>query len=648
MTCRSFNVSAAGFPVVAGDFHHAIIGKAARIAMETDCKPMAWTMLRRVLAPLAGLLAITGLALPAGASGGELRHGIAMHGEPALPPGFAHLPYADPDAPKGGRIVVGLQGTYDSLNPLIVLGVAPDVVPRYVLQSLMLRSLDEPFTVYGLIATSVEMPEDRSSVVFNLDPRARFSDGHPLTAEDVRFTFDLLKQYGKPFHRSSFGQVKSVEIADPHKIRFDLSGANDRELPLIIATMPIFAAHATDPARFNTTTLAPPIGSGPYTISEVRPGERVVLQRRHDFWGEDLPIVRGLYNFQEVRYEFYRDANTLFEAFKAGLYDYRVESDPGRWVSGYDFPAVRDGRIARDTISLRTPKGMNGFVFNTRRGPFQDVRVREALGYLFDFDWVNRNLFFGLLQRSTSYFAGSDLSSFGKPASEPERELLAPFPDAVREDIFDGKWAPPASDGSGRDREQARAALALLKEAGFVLDRGLLRRRDTDEPLAFEILVNSRAQERLALNYAQSLERIGVRPQIRLVDDVQYWRRLSTFDFDMIQWLWPASASPGNEQRNRWGKAAAARGGSLNYAGAEFGCGRCHDRCDAQRKRPRGFCRRRAGARPRPPVRLLRRSAVLRRRPMDRPRRGFAQASGDTPTRDKRRSLVASRPLGHD
>ena len=220
-------------------------------------------------------------------------------------------------------------------------------------------------------------------------------------------------------------------------------------------------------------------------------------------------------------------------------------------------------------ISLRTPKGMNGFVFNTRRGPFQDVRVREALGYLFDFDWVNRNLFFGLLQRSTSYFAGSDLSSFGKPASEPERELLAPFPDAVREDIFDGKWAPPASDGSGRDREQARAALALLKEAGFVLDRGLLRRRDTDEPLAFEILVNSRAQERLALNYAQSLERIGVRPQIRLVDDVQYWRRLSTFDFDMIQWLWPASASPGNEQRNRWGKAAAARGGSLNYAGAE-------------------------------------------------------------------------------
>lgn len=496
------------------------------------------------------------------------RHGIAMHGEPALEPGFPNLPYANPEAPKGGRIVLALQGSFDSLNPLIVIGVAPDVVPRYVLQSLMMRSADESFTMYGLIARSAEMPDDRSSIAFDLDPRARFSDGKPVTAEDVRFTFGLLKKHGKPFHRSSFGQVKAVEIESPQRIRFDLSGSNDRELPLIIAMMPIFAAHATDPETFDKTTLAPPIGSGPYAVSEVKPGERIVLTRRKDFWAEDLPVIRGLYNFDEIRYDFYRDANSMFEAFKAGLYDYRIEGDPGRWATGYDIPSVRSGRITRETVPIRLPKGMNGFVYNTRRALFADPRVREALGYLFDFDWVNRNLFFGLLSRSDSYFAGSDLSSAGRPADERERMLLAPFPGAVREDILDGKWSPAAADGSGRDRDSARRALALLAEAGWVLDNHVLRHKETGKAFAFEMLVNSRQQERLALNFSQSLGRVGIRARVRLVDDVQYWRRLAQFDFDMVQWVWPASASPGNEQRNRWGSPAAKRSGSLNYSGA--------------------------------------------------------------------------------
>ncbi|MGO4570851.1 extracellular solute-binding protein [Microvirga sp. 2TAF3] len=508
------------------------------------------------------------VAMSPGARAEMLRHGIAMHGEPALASDFKHLPYADPDAPKGGRIVLALQGTFDSLNPLIVLGVAPDAVPRYVLQSLMMRSLDEPFTVYGLVARSAEMPDDRSSIAFNLDPRARFSDGHPLTAEDVRFTFELLRKNGKPFHRSSFGQVKAVEVENPHRIRFDLSGSNDRELPLIIATMPILAAHATSPDTFANTTLTPPVGSGPYAITEVKPGERVVLTRRADYWGNDLPITHGLYNFDEIRYDFYRDANTLFEAFKAGLYDYRLEGDPSRWATGYDFPAVKDGRVTLETLPIRTPKGMSGFVFNTRRPVFADPRVREALGYLFDFDWVNRNLYFSLLTRSDSYFAGSDLSSSGKPASEQEQALLAPFPDAVRKDILEGRWTPPSSNGSGRDRKSARQALALLSQAGWSLEGNILREKGTGEPFVFEMLVNSRQQERLALNFSQSLSRIGVTAKVRLVDDVQYWRRLSNFDFDMVQWTWPASASPGNEQRNRWGSAAAQRGGSLNYSGA--------------------------------------------------------------------------------
>jgi len=516
------------------------------------------------------LVLLIALAAPVAAAELETaRHGIAMHGEPVLPPDFPHLPYADPEAPGGGRITLALQGTFDSLNPLIVIGVAPDVVPRYVLQSLMLRSADEPFTVYGLLARSAEMPDDRSWVAFNLDPRARFSDGKSVTAEDVRFTFELLKKHGKPFHRSSLAQVKEVEVAGTDRIRFDLTGSNDRELPLIIAMMPIFPSHATDADRFNETTLVPPVGSGPYAITEVRPGERIVLTRRSDFWAEDLPVVRGLYRFDEIRYDFYRDANTLFEAFKAGLYDYRVESDPGRWATAYEIPAVHEGRVVRETLPIRTPKGMNGFVFNTRRALFADVRVREALGYLFDFDWVNRNLFFGVLQRSNSYFAGSDLSAHGRPADETERRLLAPYPGAVRADILEGSWSPASPDGSGRDRDAARRALALLSEAGWVLEGSSLRRRDTGEPFTFELLVNSRAQERLALNYAQSLQRIGIEPRVRLVDDVQYWRRLSRFEFDMVQWTWGATASPGNEQRNRWGTAAADRSGSLNYPGAK-------------------------------------------------------------------------------
>lgn len=495
------------------------------------------------------------------------RHGIARHGDPALPPGFAHLPYANPDAPKGGRLVLGLQGTFDSLNPMVVVGVAPDAVPRYVQQSLLARSLHEPFTGYGLLARSVEMPDDRSSVLFRLDPRARFSDGRPVTAGDVRFTFELLRDHGKPFHRSSLGQVRAVETPDEHTIRFDLGGSEDRELPLIIGRLPIHPAHATDAGRFASTTLDPPIGSGPYRVTEVRPGERVVLTRRRDFWAEDHPLTRGLFNFEEIRYEFYRDGNTRFEAFKAGLYDVHIETDPARWRTGYDVPAVRDGRIKRETIPLRTPKGMGGFVFNTRRPHFADARVREALGLVLDFPWINRNLFHGLLSRTGSYFDKSELSARGVPADERERALLAPFPDAVRPDILQGRYAPFETDGSGRDRDAARRALALLAAAGWTLENDRLRRRGTGETLAFEMLVQSAQQERLALSFAAALRRIGVGMRIRQVDDVQFWRRLGAFDFDMIQWTWGVSTSPGSEQRSRWGSDAAGRPGSLNFAG---------------------------------------------------------------------------------
>lgn len=517
----------------------------------------------------AGALVAQALA-PSAATAQEPqpRHAVAMHGEPALPADYTHFPYADPEAPRGGRMATALQGTFDGLNPFIVTGVAPDAAPKYVWESLMVRSLDEPFTLYGLVARSITMPDDRTFAVFDLDPRATFSDGRPLTAQDVLFSFEMLRDKGKPFHRSNFGKVASVEVVDDHTIRFDFGDSGDRELPLLVASMPIFASHTMDPETFDRTSLTPPVGSGPYVFSVVSPGERIVLTRRDDYWAEDLPPVRGLYNFDEIRYEFFRDANTMFEAFKTGVYDIRFETDATRWATGYDFPALTQGRITREEVASRLPQGMNGFVFNTRRELFSDIRVREALGLVFDFEWVNRNLLFGLYQRAGSYFDGSDLSARGVPASEAERALLAPYADAVLPEIMDGTWQPPVSDGSGRDRVLIREAIRLLAEAGWRLDGGVMKNAETGAPFTFEFLAVNRQQERLALNWSEQLARIGITAQIRLVDDAQYWRRLAAFDYDMVQWTWPVSLSPGNEQVNRWTSGAADREGSLNLAGA--------------------------------------------------------------------------------
>ncbi len=493
--------------------------------------------------------------------------GLAMHGKPALTEGFKHLPYVNPQAPKGGRLVLGLQGTFDSLNPFIVLGVAPDIASKYVLQSLMMRSQDEPFTLYGLLAKSYEMPEDRSRITFNIDERAAFSDGHPVTAEDVEFSFRLLKESGKPYHRSSFNNVKSVQIISSHRIEFDLSASQDRELPLVIATMPIFAKHTINENEFSNTTLKPIIGSGPYAFETIKPGETVSVKRRSDYWGENIPVAQGLNNFDEIRYDFYRDSNSLFEAFKAGLYDYRLESDATRWIGGYNIAPVKNGKIIKETHPIKTPKGMRAFVFNTRRALFSDIRVREALSYMFDFEWVNRNLYMGTLKRSNSYFNASELSASGTPANDYERTLLAPYLSAIPDSIIHGVWESPTADGSGRDRSMALKAVQLLKKAGWERSGEVLRHKQTGEIFEFEFLVTSLEQERLAINYAASLKRLGVICTVRRVDDAQFWRRIADFNFDMIQWTWPVSASPGSEQRGRWGSAAAARTGSLNYAG---------------------------------------------------------------------------------
>ena len=490
-----------------------------------------------------------------------------MHGAPALPANFPALPYADPQAPQGGTLRLGVLGTFDSLNPFNVkaLSTAEGLV-GHVFQHLMARSYDEPFTLYGLVAKSIETDAARDYATFRLDPRAHFSDGAPITADDVRFTFELLRAHGRPPQRTAFALVKAVTTPDAHTIRFDLTGADDRELPLILALMPVLSRAHTDVADFEEPSLAIPIGSGPYVVDSVDPGRRIVYRRDPHYWGRDLPVSRGLDNFDRIEIEYYRDDSSLFTAFAAGLYDFRIEDDATRWRRDYDFPRRR-GEVVVESPRIELPRGMSGFVFNTRRPQFSDVRVREALASMFDFEWIDATLFGGAYVRDVSYFGDSALSSAGRPADAREQALLAPYPSAVRPDILAGRWRPPVSDGSGRDRALARAALAELARAGYALKGGALRDA-SGAPLGFEILVTTRAEERLALDYAAMLARVGVTARIRTVDETQFQRRRQRFDFDMIPASFPASASPGAEERGRWGSAAASQEGAFNVAGA--------------------------------------------------------------------------------
>jgi peptide/nickel transport system substrate-binding protein len=528
------------------------------------------SMWMHVRAFLFGVLAFgIVLAIDAGTLSAEESYAIAMHGAPALPADFTHMPYANPEAPKGGRLVQGFLGTFDSLNPLIVRGLAVQQIRGFVVESLMARGNDEAFTLYGLLAKTVETDDARSYVTFHLDPKARFSDGQPVLAEDVLFSWALLRDKGRPNHRQYYSKVVKAEALDPRTARFDLEGANDRELPLILGLMPVLPKHAIDVATFEETSMSPPIGSGPYRVGAVKPGASVTLTRNPDYWGRDLPVNRGLWNFDEIRLDFYREANGQFEAFKRGLYDFRVENEPLRWHDGYDFAAARDGEVIRDTIKTGMPQPSEFLVFNTRRPVFSDIRVRQALTLLFDFEWINRNYFFGLYGRSASFFAGSELSAYARAADDRERELLKPFAAHLRPDILDGSYRLPITDGSGRDRATLRSALTLLSEAGYDLDGTVLRQRSTKAPLTFEILVTTRDQERIALAYMRDLKRAGIEASVRAVDAVQFDQRRLGFEFDMIQNRWDQSLSPGNEQSFYWGSEAADNQGTRNYMGAK-------------------------------------------------------------------------------
>ena len=519
-------------------------------------------MLRLAIAA-AALFLIAATALQA-----EPAHGIALYGTPKEPPSFTHFPYVNADAPKGGRLTMSAYGSFDSTNPLIVRGVAANGIRDFVIESLMARGLDEPFTLYGLIAETVELPEDRGSITFHLNPNARFSDGKPITADDVLFSFNLLKEKGRPNHRTYFAKVVKSERLSDRDVRFTFESGGDREIPLILGLLPVLPKHLINPDTYEDTSLEAPIGSGPYRVGKIDPGRSITFERDPNYWGKDLPVNRGRFNFDQIRFDYFREGSVMFEAFKTGQVDLWAEDDPRRWANGYDFPAVKDGRVVKRAFDIGLPAGMTALVFNTRRKVFADARVREALIYLFDFEWINRTLYAGLYSRTQSYFERSILASAGRPADARERELLSPYPSAVKFAIMDGTYRFPTTDGSGRNRQNQEQAFRLLKEAGYTLKDGKLIGADGNQ-LSFEILAASTSQEALLLSFARDVERLGIEVKLRVVDGAQYQARLTNYDYDTIQNTWPSSLSPGNEQLFRWSTAAATTPGTYNFAGVE-------------------------------------------------------------------------------
>lgn len=525
----------------------------------------AFMVMRRMLLTLLISLAGSLVAL-ASAQAQTPQHGIAMHGSPKYPADFTRYDYVNDRAPKEGEIKLAAIGGFDSLNPMIIRGSSAAGIRWHVFESLMGRAYDEPFSLYGLIAETITTPDDRSWVEFTLRPEARFSDGQPVTVEDVIFTVETLRDQGRPNHKFYYGKVASMEKTGDRTVRLTFTEEGDREMPLIMGLMPILPKHVYEAQDFTRTGLTPMIGSGPYTIGNVDPGSSITFVRNPDYWGKDVPAARGHNNFDRIRYDYFRDANASFEAFKSGEYTLRIEDDPTRWSTGYDVPAVKDGRVIREQLKKSTPSGMRALVFNTRRDVFSDIKVRKALGMMFDFEWINKNLFYGLYTRTQSFYDNSELSSAGRPASPAEKALLAPFPDAVTPEIMASGYVAPRTDGSGRNRSQMRDALALLKEAGYTVQDAKLVDASGAQ-FAFEILVASPEDERLALTFARNLERLGIDAKIRNVDSSQYQQRRQTYDYDMIFNFWSASLSPGNEQSFYWGGDSADTDGTRNYMG---------------------------------------------------------------------------------
>ncbi|UOA23662.1 Oligopeptide-binding protein AppA [Sulfitobacter pontiacus] len=513
--------------------------------------------------------AVSSLILLSGFARAEPAHGISMYGDPALPPDFVSLPYANPDAPQGGAIVLGNTGGFDSLNPFVRKGTSPWQLPFFTHESLMGRSWDEPFALYGLLAESIEVPEDRSWVEFTLRPEARFSNGSPVTPEDVIFSYDMLGTEGHPRYHGLYAQIDSIAQTGPRSVKMEFNTDN-RELALLAGMRPILSKAQWEGRDFANAPLAEiPLGSGPYVVSDYKAGKQVTLTRNPDYWGKDVPFRKGTHNIDEIKLDFYGDANVLFEAFKAGEISALREFNAESWATQYDFPAVQRGDVVKSTFAHSKPSGMTGLVMNTRRAPFDDIRVREALIAAFNFEYINETLTGGAQPRITSYFSNSPLAMQDGPATGRVAELLTPFADDLPAGALDG-YALPVSDGSARNRAGIRRAMGALADAGFSADGGTMRGPD-GQPLSFNILLSKGSSENIAIAelYIQALARLGITARVDAVDDAQFVARNAAFDFDMAIFRRALSLSPGNEQRYYWGSEAADQEGSRNLMGVK-------------------------------------------------------------------------------
>ena len=492
-------------------------------------------------------------------------HALAMTGTPKYAENFKHFAYANPDAPKGGEVKLGTVGTFDSLNPYIIRGVAAAGI-GFMYDTLTDQSLDEPFTQYGLIAAKIELPEDRSWVIYHLHAEAKFHDGKPITAADVVFSFNLLMEKGDPMYSKYWADVAKVEALDNLRVKFSLGDTVNPELALIIGQVPVLPKHYWSSRDFTKPGLEIPVGSGPYKILEFKPGRSITYIRDDTYWAKDHPINKGRYNFDNITYDYYRDPTVSLHAFKAGEYDFRQENISRAWATAYNGPPFKDGFIIKEEIDNDVNQGMQGFVYNTRRDLFKDRKVREALAYTFDFEWTNKTLFFGQYTRSKSFFSNSELASSGLPGPQ-ELKILEGYRQRLPDDVFEKAYQPPETDGSGYIRKNIRTALGLLKQAGWEIKGKKLVNKKTGDPFILELLLVDPAFERVALPFKKNLSRLGIEMNIRAVDTAQFINRRRDFDFDMIVARLPQSESPGNEQREYWGSSAANIPGTRNFAG---------------------------------------------------------------------------------
>jgi microcin C transport system substrate-binding protein len=535
---------------------------------------MSGAMMRcrfRHLFLLVGVLVVALAGQPRAMAGDApegARHGLSAFGELKYPRDFSHFDYVNPDAPAGGSLsMIGTAGviTFNSFNPFIIKGDAAQGM-SLLFDSLMTRAYDEPDAVYGLVADSAKLEPDRSGVTFYMRPGAKFADGSPVTAEDVVFSYETLKSEGRPIYNAMLRDVEKAEALDDHTVRFTFNAPGQRRLPMMIAELPILSKAYYEEQPFNESTLEPPLGSGPYEIADFKQGSFVKLKRRDDYWGWDLPVNQGRYNFGGLRYEYFRDRTAELEALKAGEFDLREEFTSKSWATEYDIPQVRSGQMKLMTLADGRPSGAQGFFINTRREKFADRRMRRALDYAFDFEWTNRQLFYGMYKRTASYFENSALKAEGKP-SAAELDLLKPYRDQLPEGVFEDVYAPPESDGSGRDRRLLRKASRLLSQAGWVIRDGKRVNAETGEPLEIEFLIFSPTFERVIGPYVKNLEMIGVDARIRRVDPSQFQERMKSFEFDITTQRFVLNQTPGPELRNYFGSAAADAKGSFNLAG---------------------------------------------------------------------------------